>query len=820
MSVLFELVRKTVYFGVIFFVTFICIIHPKSYAAEQSELEKKIAESQGEKKVVLTLEYIKDASQYYPDKAESYIESALEIVAEDSSYKTQLLTHYARAKFYKSEFSQAEVLFEQALRRAIKSKNNNNLMLIYAHYSMQANELRNFDKSLQLIAEGLAIAHQENELSYIGQFYALRAQTYIDSFDHNQALNAALLSYQYYRRLNDKPAMVSVLRISASVYRRLAAYDKALEYQLKALTIILQTGNPRLIAIQYNNTAIIYKDLKDYDNAIDMHSKSLEIKKSIGYLRGQVYSHNNLGEVYRLAGKSQESLKHLTLANKLAQQINNEKLMYYAYLYLGRLHRDMAQYDVSYNYLNQALTYFINSKRESRASETYLALARLFVLQNKLEQALDMANKSLSLAQKVDKSIVIFGSYQTLSIIYQNMKNFEKAWENERVFQQQKDIFFNSQRQRYISTLKIEYDVEQQQREISELVQKNEIIALQAEKQINQRNIAIVFSLLIFVLVGFFYYRYNQRKKLEDKRIALMQIKAKEQDLIELNKNLENIVATRTESLTLTNQTLESTLAELKSTQDNLIEVEKMASLSKLVAGVAHEVNTPLGTIITAVSFLKEELASFKHMVIENKVSKVGLDSFLESITQSSELIEKNTSRSANLINEFKQVAAQKRADPPQAFVLKDCIDKVMVSILKNPCFKRVNYTLSLEGESIVTSYSTYWFQILETLLSNTVIHGFRDDHTSAINVQIIIEAADAQQINVIYQDNGCGIPESEIKSIFEPFYTTFRAEGHAGLGLHIIFNMITQTLKGSMYYQKQESGACFVITLPRRLNN
>ncbi|MDP2635592.1 MULTISPECIES: histidine kinase dimerization/phospho-acceptor domain-containing protein [unclassified Pseudoalteromonas] len=321
----------------------------------------------------MTLEYINDASKYYPDKAESYIEAALEIVAEGSSDKTQLLTHYARAKFYKSEFSQAEALFEEALRRALESKNNNNLMLIYAYYSMQANELRNFDKSLQLIGDGLAIAQQ---------------------------------------------------------------------------------------------------------------------------------------------------------------------------------------------------------------------------------------------------------------------------------------------------------------------------------KKINQRNIAIVFSLLIFVLVGFFYYRYTQRKKLEDKRIALMQIKAKEQDLIELNKNLENIVATRTESLTRTNQTLESTLLELKSTQDNLIEVEKMASLSKLVAGVAHEVNTPLGTIITAVSFLKEELASFKHMVIENKVSKVGLDSFLESITQSSELIEKNTSRSANLINGLKQVAAQKRADPPQAFVLKDCIDKVMVSILKNPCFKCISSDL------------------------------------------------------------------------------------------------------------------------------
>jgi C4-dicarboxylate-specific signal transduction histidine kinase len=292
------------------------------------------------------------------------------------------------------------------------------------------------------------------------------------------------------------------------------------------------------------------------------------------------------------------------------------------------------------------------------------------------------------------------------------------------LFQQQKDEIFNEQKQQFIHTLKVEYDVEQKQREINVLMQKNKIAELEVEQRIYDRNIGIISSLLIFSLMAFLYYRYNQRKKFDDKLIALQKIKEKEQDLIELNANLESIVTQRTESLTCSNQALETTLLELKNTQKSLIEVEKMASLSKLVAGVAHEVNTPLGIVITAVSCLKEELFIFNKKVRENKLSRSRLDLFLTSITQSTELIEQNTSRSAELIHEFKQVAVQQRMDPPQMFSLAECIEKAMSVLIEKSEYMSTQYSLVTSGDSNINSYSTYWFQIIESLVSNTVIHG------------------------------------------------------------------------------------------------
>jgi signal transduction histidine kinase len=651
----------------------------------------------------------------------------------------------------------------------------------------------------------------------------LKGTVYSDNYQSSKALEATLLSYQYYKQVNDTPATVVALKNSAGIYRTLAAFDKAIEYQLQALSLSLTTGDERKIAINYNNTGILYKDLQDYDNAIIMHGKSLALKESIGYLRGQVYSHNNIGEAYRLAGKTNKSLMHLTSAKSIAKKINNKKLMFYAFLYLGRLHRDIGQYEQASTYLTEARDYFEETKRISRLAETYLALGRLLLVQGELKLALEMIQKSMHFANESHKTIVIFESYQELSVIYEKLGNFESALQNEKAFQQQKEEIFNEQRQRFIHTLKVEYDVEQKQLEINELLQKNKITALQVDQQIYERNIAITSSLLFFSLISFFYYRYNQRKKLNDKQIALMQIKAKEQDLIELNANLENIVAQRTESLTSSNSALEATLLELKNTQESLVEVEKMASLSRLVAGVAHEVNTPLGTVITAVSYLQDELASFKSKVSENKLSRSRLDQFLASITHSSELIEQNTSRSAELIHEFKQVAIQERLDPPQTFLLSDCIDKVMSSLIQKPVFNNVTYRLVSKGDNHITSYSTYWFQILESLLSNTTIHGFphaqsqSQSQSQSIQVVITIELL-AKHIKVTFSDNGCGVNPEKIKSIFEPFYTTLRSRGHVGLGLHIIYNMINQTLKGSMYYEQEEVGACFVIELPIKL--
>ena len=137
-----------------------------------------------------------------------------------------------------------------------------------------------------------------------------------------------------------------------------------------------------------------------------------------------------------------------------------------------------------------------------------------------------------------------------------------------------------------------------------------------------------------------------------------------------------------------------------------------------------------------------------------------------------------------------------------------------MKSLSDRMLFSKVSYQVLANEKIDVCSYTSYWFQILEGLLANSVAHGFVDKKG---HIDITVEQNDTK-VTIVFCDDGCGISEDKIKNVFEPFYTSKRNQGHIGLGLHIIYNIITQSLKGTMHYQTSEKGACFIIVLPRAL--
>jgi len=337
-----------------------------AYSAEDvSSLENKILQSKGDDKVAFIIEFVKEGSCFSPEKSIQYINEALKLVTENSAEKTLLSNYLGLSKLYLNEFSDAEDILQQALSIAKTAKHK---ALIYHSLSLLANELNDHKKAIHFIELGFVLAKELNDPQLIGDYYYLKATIYLNSFEHVRAIEVGLFAYQYYKQANNNEAMAMALTEIGSSYRRMAAFDKALEYNLKSLSLQLKTGSKKRVAISYNNVAIIYKDLKDYENAIAMHLKSLAIKESIGYLKGQVYSHNNLGETYRLSDNTDKSLFHLTEALKLARKIKSKKLQHYSYLYLGRLHRDIGQYQEAGKYLTEAIAYFTQKKHNKSPS--------------------------------------------------------------------------------------------------------------------------------------------------------------------------------------------------------------------------------------------------------------------------------------------------------------------------------------------------------------------------------------------------------------------------------------------------------------------
>ena len=230
--------------------------------------------------------------------------------------------------------------------------------------------------------------------------------------------------------------------------------------------------------------------------------------------------------------------------------------------------------------------------------------------------------------------------------------------------------------------------------------------------------------------------------------------------------------------------------------QSDLMRQEKLASLGALVAGIAHEVNTPLGICVTAVSHLVEETHQVRLQFSENQVTERYLLTFLESADDTLRVLASNTSRASGLIRSFKQVAVDHSSDDIREIALADYIEETLKSL--RPRLKHTRHTIAIDcdPELRVRSVPGALSQILTNLVINSIVHGF--EHIEEGRVQITARR-DSKTLTIEYQDNGSGMTADALKHLFDPFYTTKRGRGGSGLGANIIYNLVTAKLGGAI---------------------
>jgi len=285
------------------------------------------------------------------------------------------------------------------------------------------------------------------------------------------------------------------------------------------------------------------------------------------------------------------------------------------------------------------------------------------------------------------------------------------------------------------------------------------------------------------------------------------------------SSNLLNLqVSERTLQLKKEKEELNSALMLLQETQEQLVEAEKMASLGGLVAGVAHEINTPLGNAVVASTHLKEEVSLIKRSILSDELTRTALDNFLDSTENTTQLLYNNLERASNLVQSFKQVATDQSAESRRLFNLKEYTDEILASI--KPKFKHTNIRItSICSETTeINADPGVYAQILSNLLMNSLTHGFDDADNGEIIIDIQEPKPDAENRNLlfIYIDNGKGMSEETRLRAFDPFYTTRRGTGGSGLGLHIVYNLVTQSLHGNVKLESSPGkGIRFQITFP-----
>lgn len=279
-----------------------------------------------------------------------------------------------------------------------------------------------------------------------------------------------------------------------------------------------------------------------------------------------------------------------------------------------------------------------------------------------------------------------------------------------------------------------------------------------------------------------------------------LQIKEKNADLESVNKAL-------TESLN-----------NLRQTQKQLIIQEKMASLGGLVVGIAHEINTPIGIGITAASHLSDVTDILSTKFEKNNITREYFSQYIKDAKQSSTLINSNLMRAAKLIENFKKVAVDQTNKNLRIFNIKTYLNEILLSL--HPKLKKLPYKINLQCAEKIEVYGEpgALFQILTNLILNSLTHGFENAENGSIEIKVN-QLADT--IQLIYHDSGRGISREHQQKIYDPFFTTKRGQGGSGLGMHIVYNQVTQSLKGSIKCDSElGKGTQFTIYFPNNLPN
>jgi signal transduction histidine kinase len=260
---------------------------------------------------------------------------------------------------------------------------------------------------------------------------------------------------------------------------------------------------------------------------------------------------------------------------------------------------------------------------------------------------------------------------------------------------------------------------------------------------------------------------------------------------------------------------LSQSLEDLRAAQGSLVQTEKLAALGRLVAGVAHEINTPVGTSLTVASALINKANKFEAEVARGQLRRSALTEFIATSREAASQITGNLGNAIDLIQSFKQVAADRNVSDRRRFDLAEVTEQVVRGLRFGLRGKNMTVSVECEPDLAMNSYPGPYGQVLTNLVLNASVHAFPDG--AGGSVHIAAQASGRDKVEVTFSDDGCGMSPEVRRQVFDPFFTTKRDQGSTGLGLHIVYNIVTNRLGGRIHLEtKPGGGTKFHIIVPR----
>ena len=290
-----------------------------------------------------------------------------------------------------------------------------------------------------------------------------------------------------------------------------------------------------------------------------------------------------------------------------------------------------------------------------------------------------------------------------------------------------------------------------------------------------------------------------------------------EQDGRQMNAELEARVEQRTQELQTANGELSHALSTLQCAQKELVQSEKMAALGGLVAGVSHELNTPIGNAMTVASSMVDRALEFQGLVTRNELKRSALERFMADSLEGSELVQRSLQRASDLVHSFKQVAVDQASERQRVFQLAEVVREIVITL--SPNLKKMPWQLQIDipDDLVLDSFPGALGQVTINLVMNAAIHAFGDRTEGRIEVRG--RQIDQDTVELVFADNGIGMAPETASRIFDPFFTTKLGQGGSGLGLAIVHQMVTQVLQGKVSVESRlGEGSRFVLHLRRTI--
>ena len=610
--------------------------------------------------------------------------------------------------------------------------------------------------------------HQQIRLLYLKSWYQ------ISSDRIEEALSTLEQTRLLAKEITEPGILYSYYGITASAYTYIESYELAIDNYMKAYKEAPLLKQPQYIQQTENNIGHVYLKLGLLDKAEYYFNRFYTHAVKNDLFSQQGVGLNNLGETAFYRGefyKAEEfHQKALALRKKHGYEYHQSWSMYN----LGRVYFAKNELDEAEQFLNLAIERLTKQNAKSKALMPKIELARMFISQNQPLKAEKILEEVVLLSKDYKKLSTLKEALTEIATLKRLKGDFESALssldERNTVVQQ------IAERKSSIGLAHMVSQTELQTIEMAlQQLEQEHQLAMSIAKSEKQIGLILLLSFMLLTsITSFFLYRLN-RKRLQ----------------------------------------LQNLLTRLKRTQDKLVESEKMRAMTTLVSGMAHQLNTPLGLVITANSSLQSQVEVLTNKLTDKSLTQVQLSHFLNESNELINLSQRNSERAAEMIQTFKMMSAKLQMNERRQFEVLGFLRNKVPQIIRT-YNQSIQYQITGK-EFVISSYSSVLLKVINQFIENSVRHGFEEIETPLIKISVNIKL---NEIEIHYSDNGVGIEQEKRSKIFDPFYTTRLSDGNLGLGLNIIYNSVVHIMHGQVECLGDDEGAHFLIVLPKNISS